>query len=215
MSLLFTQDWDIIRGTEDQYVEFIAQKFIPEEAKLGLRPVGGFYVEVGVGPEIISIKSVESLGELAKILSTPAHQQLMRELKEHVVNYASKVLEPTGVGQNGPYKIQKGVWKYNLYYDVLPGSRPAYLKYMADVVVPTLRKIDYLELTEVWNVPIGGFSEVVAELTFKDPVDVGRLLDDESFREIVHSLRRDLVRNYKSRLLRTTERFDEPRWFRL
>ena len=52
MSLLFTQDWDVIRGKEDEYAEFVTNVFIPNCNKLGLQSVGGFYVQVGVGPKI-------------------------------------------------------------------------------------------------------------------------------------------------------------------
>jgi hypothetical protein len=70
-------------------------------------------------------------------------------------------------------------------------------------------------LTGAWNVLIGGFSEIISEFTVKDPVDIGRLLGDENFREMTYTLQREFVTNYKSRILRTTARFDEPRWFRL
>jgi hypothetical protein len=62
---------------------------------------------------------------------------------------------------------------------------------------------------------LGGVSEIIAELTFKDPVDIGRLLNNEDFRRITLKLMNEYVLNYKSRILRCTERFDEPKWFRL
>ena len=65
-----------------------------------------------------------------------------------------------------------------------------------------------------WRV-IGGTSEIVAELTFRDPVDIGRLLNNEDFRKPTLKLKNGYVTNYKSRILRCTERFDEPKWFRL
>jgi hypothetical protein len=182
---------------------------------LGLESVGGFYAQVGMGPQIISIKSVPTLEGLYKALSDPQFQKMKLELREYVVNYSSKVLEPLWPSWDKQYSIQKGVWKYNQYYDVRPDQRPAYLDFLNDTYLPALRELDYVEITQVWNVLIGGFSEAIIELTFKDPVDIGRILGNPRYREISYTLSRDYVRNYKSRILRTTERFDEPRWFRL
>jgi hypothetical protein len=62
---------------------------------------------------------------------------------------------------------------------------------------------------------LGGANEILAEFTFTDPVDVGRLLNNDEFRRLTFQLKTDYVVNYSSRILRCTERFDEPRWFRL
>ena len=62
---------------------------------------------------------------------------------------------------------------------------------------------------------LGGVSEIVGELTFKDPVDIGRMLNSPEFRRVALKLQDEFVINYQSRVLRCTERFDEPRWFRL
>ena len=215
MSLLFTQDWDVIRGKEDAYVQFVTDRFIPQCNQLGLTSVGGFYVQVGVGPQIVSIKSAPSLPELSKAMASPEFRELLLGLKQYVINYSSKILEPIHGTSAETYAIQKGVWKYNIYFDVRPESRSEFARYMDETYLPTLREVDYLNVTACWNVLIGGFSEKIVELTFQHPVDIGRIFDHPGFREITYHLCRDHVRNYKSRILRTTERFDEPRWFRL
>ncbi|MBE0617260.1 MAG: hypothetical protein IH608_04960 [Proteobacteria bacterium] len=215
MSLLFTQDWDVIRGQEDKYAEFVNRTFIPECNKLGLQSVGGFYVAVGVGPSVISIKSVPSLNELYSAMANDKFTTLKQALKSYVVNYSSKILEPMSLSGKKDYVIQKGVWKYNIYYDVNPDRRKEYEEFLRSQFLPALRAIDYLEVTDGWNVLIGGFSEVILELTFRDSVDIGRMLGNPGFRTATYTLSRDYVRNCKSRILRTTERFDEPRWFRL
>lgn len=215
MPLLLTQDWDVIRGKEDEYEDFVARTFIPRCNAMGLEAVGGFHVQVGVGPNIVSIKKVETLLELSRILSSMDFRSLRADLKNYVVNYTSKVLEPTGRIKRNGYSIQKGVWKLNQYWDILPGKREDYAAFIAKTWLPALEGLDYVEVTGGWNVLIGGFSEIIAELTVKDPVDIGRLLGNETFREVTYTLQREYVTNYKSRVLRTTARFDEPRWFRL
>ena len=44
-------------------------------------------------------------------------------------------------------------------------------------------------------------------------MDIGALFDNASYRQLTHVLKSQYVTNYSSRILRTTERFDEPRWF--
>ncbi len=214
MTILFTQDWDIFPGGEDEYEEFII-RYIPQCEKLGLRAVGGFYIEVGFGPRIIFLSSVESLEDLCSVLSDKAYKDLLLELKKQVFNYQSKVLEPTGRVKHETYGIQKGVWKFNQYYDLIPGKKKEYADFVIQEHLPAMEKIDYAEVTGGWNVVMGGISEIVAEFTFKSPVDIGRLLENEDFKRITTKLRRNYVVNYKSRIMRTTERFEEPKWYRL
>ena len=213
MQILFTQEWDLVPELEDEYSAFVARTFIPKCNEMGLLSVGGFYVEVGFGPRIISVKRVDSLDDLFRIMSSSAFRDLVRELRQYVVGYRSKILQPTGRTKDVAYQIQKGVWKYNQYYDVLPGKRPAYAEFIRNRYLPMLEQIDYVEVTGGWNVLIGGVSEVVGELTFKDPMDIGALLENAAYRELTHTLRHDFVTNYASRILKTTERFDEHRWF--
>lgn len=214
MAILFSQDWDIFPGREDDYENFIME-YLPQCVKLGLQPVGGFYVEVGFGPRIVFVSSVESLEDLCTVLCKKEYKDLLLELKKYVINYLVKVLEPTGRVKHETYEIQKGVWKYNQYYDLIPGKKEEYADFIIKEHLPTMEKIDYAEVTGGWNVAMGGFSEIVAEFTFKSPVDIGRILDDEDFRRITTKLRRNYVVNYRSRIMRTTERFEEPRWYRL
>jgi hypothetical protein len=58
MSVLFTQSWDIIQGKDVEYAQFIVDTYLPEMAEMGLVPVGGYYVEVGFGPRIVAVFSV-------------------------------------------------------------------------------------------------------------------------------------------------------------
>ncbi len=215
MPLLFTQHWDIIRGKEAVYEEFISRKFIPGCDGLGLKGVGGFYVQVGQGPRIISVKSAETMELFCSILGSLEFKKLTDELKEFVTKYQRTLLSPTGRIKSEEYKIQRGVWKFNQYYDLLPGIRQAYADFVINEYVPIMSQLEYLEITGGWNVLMGGISELITEFTFKHPVDIGQMLDSEQFRELTYKLRRDFIVNYKSRILRTTERFDEPRWFRL
>jgi len=215
MPILFTLSWDIIPGNEEEYTDFIAKTFLPETTAMGLIPVGGYYVEVGAGPRVIGVNSCENQQELAGIVMSQRFKDLILKLKMMVYNYRTAVLEPTGRVKKEKYAIQKGVWKLNQYYDLRPGKKDEYKDFILNVHLPTMQNIDYVEVTGGWNVVLGGISEIVAEFTVKDPIDIGRLLNNDDFRKITLKLRTDYVWNYQSRILRCTERFDEPKWFRL
>lgn len=215
MPVLFTMAWDILPDREDDYAEFVSNRFLPETKSLGLEAVGGYYVEVGFGPRIIGVHRANDLEELSRLVSTAAFKGLTLQVKSLVCNYRTAVLEPTGRVKREAYSIQKGVWKLNQYYDLRPGMKKEYADFIVNEYLPTLEKIEYVEVTGGWNVVLGGFCEIIAELTFKDPNNIGRLLNDENFRRVTLKLKTKYVTNHASRILRCTERFDEPRWFRL
>jgi hypothetical protein len=215
MAIIFTQCWDILPGREDEYEKFISEEYIPECDRLGLKSVGGFYVEVGFGPKIVFLNSTDSVDLLFRRLAEKSFKDLVTRLKNYVVNYRNKILEPTGRVKHENYTIQKGVWKFNQYYDLIPGKKKEYADFVIREHIPTLEKLDYLEITGGWNVIMGGFSEIITEFTFKDPHDIARMLENQDFRNVTNKLCGDYVVNYSSRIMRTTERFDEPKWFRL
>jgi len=45
-------------------------------------------------------------------------------------------------------------------------------------------------------------------------MDVGRLLMNEDYRRVTQKLRNEFADNHTTRIMRSTERFDEPRWFK-
>ncbi len=152
---------------------------------------------------------------LCSSIGTNEFKQLTLQVKSLVQNYRAAVLEPTGRVKRTEYVIQKGVWKFNQYFDLRPGAKKEYADFVINDYIPTLGKLDYLEITGGWNVVLGGVSEIIAELTFKDPVDIGRMLASPEFRQISMKLQDEFTVNYRNRIMRCTERFDEPRWFRL
>ena len=215
MPVLFTENYDIIQGKIDEYGEFISKVYLPEAASMGLNSVGGFYVEIGFGPRVVGVNLVNEFEDLCRVLSSKQYKALNTALKSFVCNYRNTAQVPTGKIKRETYTVQKGVWKLNQYFDLKPGRKEEYSNYIINEHLPTLAKIDYVEVTGGWSVILGGVSEIIAELTFKDPVDIGRLMNNEDFRKITLKLRNEYVSNYASRVLRCTERFDEPKWFRL
>jgi hypothetical protein len=215
MAVLLTQEWDIVRGKEKEYEKFVENEFIPRSNEMGLQSVGGFYVEVGPGPRIISLKTADDVIALLTVFFSKEFKALVSELEDYVTSYGNRVMLSIGKEINGGYKIQKGVWKYVQYYDIIPGQKENYKQFILAEYLPAMKEIDYLEVTSGWKVVLGGKSHIVGELTLESSVDIGRLLDDPVFQEATDKLRRRHVCNYATRIIRTTERFQKPRWYRL
>jgi hypothetical protein len=215
MAVLLTQEWDVVRGKEKEYEKFVENEFIPRSNEMGLRSVGGFYVEVGPGPRIISLKTADDVIDLLTVFFSKEFKALVMELEDYVTSYGNRVMLSIGKDINGGYKTQKGVWKYIQYYDIIPGQKENYKQFILEEYLPAMKEIDYLEVTSGWKVVLGGKSHIVGELTLESSVDIGRLLDDPVFQEATDKLRRRHVCNYSTRIIRTTERFQKPRWYRL
>lgn len=214
MPVLFTQNFDVSPDREGEFLDFM-RIYLPEMTAVGLQTIGGYYVEVGLGPRVVGVHVATDFETLSRIISTKKFKELNLTLKSMVYNHSFTVHEPLGRLKREEYAIEKGVWKLNQYYDLRPGMKTQYGDFIVNEHLPAMAKIDYVEVTGGWNVILGGISEVVAEFTFKDPVDIGRLLNNEDFRKITLKLRHKYVTNYSSRILRCTEQFDEPKWFRL
>ncbi|OPY65812.1 MAG: hypothetical protein A4E57_03031 [Syntrophorhabdaceae bacterium PtaU1.Bin034] len=215
MAVLFTQSWDVIQGREEAYSDFVNSTLLPGMTAIGLAPVGSYYVEVGSGPRIIGVHRAASSGELFQILRTSPFKQLALQVKPLVCNYRTSILEPVGRTKYEDYVIQKGVWKFSQYYDLKQGRKREYGDFVLNEYIPALEKLDYVEVTGGWNVILGGVSEIIGELTFRDPVDIGGMLNSQEFRQANLKLQDEFVTNYQNRIMRCTERFDEPKWFRL
>jgi hypothetical protein len=215
MDVLFTQSWDIVPGKEDEYVGFIINTFLPGLSAVGLVPVGGYYVEVGFGPRIVAVNRAAGIDGLSRSMGDRSFRELVRRLKSLVYNYRAALLEPTGRVRREGYAIQKDVWKFNQYYDLRPGRKKEYDDFVVNTYIPAIESLGYVEVTGGWNVTFGGVSEIIGELTFKDPVDIGRMLGSDEFRRVAVKLQEEFVTNYQNRILRCTERFEESKWFRL
>jgi hypothetical protein len=215
MAVLLTQSWDVIQGKEDEYRTFITSEFLPGLAATGLAPVGGYFVEVGTGPRIIAVQRGTATDELCRVFGETEFKQMVLRLKSLVGHYRAALLEPLGKMKQEDYTIPGGAWKFNQYYDLRPGMKREYGRYVMDEYFPAIESLGYVEVTGGWNVTLGGVSEITAELTFNDPTDIGRMLTDREFRHASGRLQAEFVTNYQNKILRCTERFDEPLWFRL
>jgi len=214
MNILYVQYWDIIRSKEEEYSSFIINKYNPGAKTAGLSIVGGYYVEAGMGPSTIACFTANDISEINRCVLNENFIKLNNELLNYVDNKRSLLAISTGRTGLEKYSIQEGVWKWNHYYTVKPEKKESYRAFIKKAV-EVIKKIDFVELTEEWHILYGGISDYLLEMSFKDPYDIARLMNNEDFRELEKLLKKEIITDYSSRILRSTERFEKPRWITL
>jgi hypothetical protein len=147
---------------------------------------------------------------MEKRLKSEKFNDLNSQLLEYVQDYGTKVLEPTGRIQVAKYPVQKNVWKIIQYFDLEPGKEDEYDRFMRNDYIPTFQSLGVMEFTGEWSVVHGDKPDIVTEFTGKSPSEACGMYADPEFLRITRILKTSLVRNFSSRLLVSTERFEGP-----
>lgn len=209
MTSLFTQYWDVIPGKFDEYSGFITNEYVPTMERLGLKLLGGFYVAVGQGPRIIVVGTVEKEDYLRRILATEDYRIVTEKLLSLVCKYASKLYVSSGRVTKGPYHIQTGAWKFNQYYNVLPGKEVDHYLFVKDECIPGMKELS-VPVTGAWRMVIGDGPRILAECTGRTMVDIAGCIDSDLFRKLVRKLKKNFATDYNSRILAPTGRIEIP-----
>lgn len=209
MNVLFNQHWDIAPGKHQAYSDFIIGHYNPILEKLGIKLVGGYYVTVGMGPRIIAVGLVHDLRELEVALASDEFADITNRLMEFVSHYHSKILIPTGRMQMDDYKVQTGLWKFNQYWNILPGAEKRYTEFVSADHAPTMDKIG-LKVTAGWRVVVGSGPYIQVECSAPSLSDIALAIDTDEFRRVTHKLKDAFVTDYHSRILSPTGRIDLP-----
>jgi hypothetical protein len=209
MTSLFTQYWDVIPGKFDEYSLFITKEYVPAMERLGLKLLGGFYVAVGQGPRIIVVGTVDEQDYLRRILATEDYRIITEKLCSLVCKYASKLYVSSGRVTEGPYHIQTGAWKFNQYYNVLPGKEIDHYQFVKDECIPGMKELS-VPITGAWRMVIGDGPKILAECTGRTMVDIAKCIDSDIFRKLVRKLKKNFATDYNSRILAPTGRIEIP-----
>jgi hypothetical protein len=210
MAILFSQYWDVMPGRFDDYSTFILGEYVPTMEKLGIRLVGGYYVVVGEGPRIVAAAEVESMESLQRSLAAKEYSVLSDRLLQYVWKYSSKVWAPSSrISQEGPYRIQTGVWKFNQYYNVLPGKEEGHYHFVKEECIPRMKDLG-VPITGGWRLVVGTGPKTMAESTSRGIVDIARAVDSSEFRRLMRTLKNDFATDYSSRILAPTGRIEVP-----
>ncbi len=209
MVILFVQHWDVMPGKFDDYSSFVTHEYNPALQKLGIHLVGGYYVAVGEGPRIVAVATVDETDNLRQTLSSREYRFLSAKLLEYVWKYCNKVYVPSGRIQEGPYRIQTGVWKFNHYYNILRGKEEEHLKFVKEEAGPGLEELK-IPLTGGWRLVVGSGPRTLAECTGRSLVDIAKAIATALFRKLVRTLKNKYATDYSSRILAPTGRIEVP-----
>jgi hypothetical protein len=209
MTVLFTQYWDVIPGKFDEYSAFVMNEYNPTLERLGINLVGGFYVVVGQGPRIIAVATVDDQNYLRKILATEDYRLISTKLQCLVWQYSSKLYVSSGRVIEGPYRIQTGAWKFNQYYNVLPGMEDEHYRFVKEECIPGMKELK-VPITGGWRLVVGDGPTILAECTGRNIVDIAKAIDTSEFRRLVRALKDSYATDYSSRILAPTGRIEVP-----
>ena len=209
MIILYNQHWDLIPGMEDEYTRFVIDKHLPTMKKIGINMVGGFHVVVGGGPRITAAGAVDDFQKLQKALETEEYEKVTAEIQQYVVNYDSRILKPTGRVKVNKYSIQLGVWKFNQYFNIIPGREREYAEFVLKDHLPTMEKLG-IKMTGGWRVVVGSGPYIVAEGTAVGIVEIAKAIENPEFSRITKLLTSKYVTDYSSRILAPTGRIELP-----
>jgi hypothetical protein len=209
MTILFTQYWDVNSGEYDDYSKFISEEFNPGLEKLDMTLVGGFYVAVGSGPRIMAVAAVQNDRGLLAALSSREYRILSTNLMKYVYNYGSKVWIPTGMFRDQPFNIQTGAWKFNQYYDIVPGMEDKHNRFVREEAIPMMKGLG-MPVTHGWRLSIGTGPKILAECTARTFADIAEAIDSAEYRKLARTLKKQYTTNFSSRILAPTGRVEVP-----
>jgi hypothetical protein len=142
-------------------------------------------------------------------LETEEYEKITAQMQRYVSNYGSRILKPTGRVKINKYTIQLRVWKFNQYFNIIPGKEEEYSKFIADDHLPTMEKLG-IKMTGGWQVVVGPGPYIVAEGTTGSLTDIAKAIDTDPFRRVTNMLTSKYVTDYSSRILAPTGRIELP-----
>jgi hypothetical protein len=209
MAILFTHYWDVVENKEKEYEDFILKTYIPAYTKTGLRLAGAYYVVVGAGPRIISVSTADDPVQFQKAITSEAYGQLQEQLSPFVRNYACKLFRSCGPFGVEKYEMQFGVWKFNQYFNILPGAEEAYKEFEREEFVPAMERLG-MKVTGIWRTVIGSSPFMLVEGTSPKIEAIAKTIATDEYRSLTRVLKSRYVQDYQSRILAPTKRLELP-----
>jgi hypothetical protein len=209
MAILFVQYWDVMPGKFDEYSSFATHEYNPTLKDMGITLVGGYYVAVGAGPRIVAVATVDEAENLPRILTSRKYRMLSSRLLQYVWKYSNKMYVPSGRIQEGPYRIQTGVWKFHHYYNILTGMEEEHLKFVKEECQPGMEELK-IPYTGGWRLVLGSGPRILAECTGRSLAAIAEGIDTALYRKLARTLKSKYVTDYSSRILAPTGRIEVP-----
>ena len=209
MTILFAQNWDVRPNKFDEYSAFVTNEYNPALKKLGLELLGGYYVAVGEGPRITAVATIGSQAGLMSILAGRDYRILANKLSQVVFNYSNRGWVSSGRLRDEPYRIQTGAWKFNQYYNVIPGQEEAHYQFVKEECIPGMKALG-VPITAGWRLAIGSGPRMLAECTGRNIEQIAQAINTSEFRRLVRPLKKNYATDYSSRILAPTGRIEIP-----
>lgn len=209
MAILFAQYWDVVENKEKEYEDFILSTYIPGYEKTGLRLAGAYYVVVGAGPRIVSVSTTEDPVSFQKAVTSEEYENLQEALFPLVRNYSSKLYKSSGPIRVDRYDLQLGVWKFNQFFNVIPGMEKSYGQFLEKEFIPTMERLG-IKITNIWKTIIGPSPFTLVEGTSPKIEKIAKTIADEDYRSLTRTLKSRYVHDYQSKILAPTRRLELP-----
>ena len=159
---LFVQQWEILKGKETEYSNFILKKHLPAMTRAGINVIGGFHVILGSGPRISSVALADDFLSLQEAVQSEEFIEITKELHGYVYNYGNAVLKDTGRVDMADYRMARGTWRFNQYFKLVPGKEAEYSDFLKNEYLPMLAKVG-IRVQAEWQVIIGNTLRLVLE----------------------------------------------------
>jgi len=209
MAILFVQHWGVMKNKEKEYENFIMNTHIPVMDRLGLRVVGGFYVVVGAGPHIAAISTTDNIENFQKIVTSTEYTQLLEQLFPLIMNYSSRLYVSYGPIEVEKYEIQFGMWKFNQYFDIIPGKAEEYKKFVGDEFIPKMEQLG-INITNIWKAVIGSGPFILVEGSSPGLQEIAKAIDTDEYRALMRELKSKYIMNFQSRIMAPTRKVEIP-----
>jgi len=204
---LFVQQWEIRKGKENEYSNFVLQKHLPAMNRMGLKTIGGFHVIIGSGPRIASASLADDFLSLQKAVQSEEFIEITKEFFNYIYNYSNAVLKDTGRVDMANYSLSLGTCRFNQYFKLAPGSEKEYTKFLQNDYIPKLAKMG-IRVQAEWQVIIGSTMRLLLEGVAASAVDVAQAIVTDEYRSLRRHLLANYANNYSCRILAPTGRVE-------
>ena len=205
---LFVQSWNIVRGSETAYTDFVLRRYLPAMKRIGLNVTGGFHVVVGAGPMVSAVVASPDLRTIQEALDNEEFLEVTGEFQSFIVNYSSRVFRHTGRIELAPYSIELGTWRLNQHYTLIPGAEEAYGKFLREKYFPGLLA-EGIRIKAEWQGVVGsGPYRILLEGVVQNMQVLARAVVSDRFGELKDALLTSYGRQYSSRILAPTGRVE-------
>ena len=93
----FNHHYDINFEEFENYTAFMKDAHIPTMKSLGIQMIGGWYVAIGPGPNVVVEGAASSVQEILSAIGSVEYRNLTDRLLTMVTQFGSKILAPTGL----------------------------------------------------------------------------------------------------------------------